>query len=109
MILVLIYVIGIVLLFGCATVDTSWRSADQISADNYKKIEVGMTLSQVQQILGCEGTKGTTMVWPNGAVTHVAPSDGVVYTWVEDGRTICAMFFREEGILRVRTGYYKER
>jgi len=109
MILVLIYVVGSILLFGCATVNTSGQNADTITADNYKKIEVGMTLSQVQQILGSGGTKGTTMVWPNGAVAHVAPADGFIYTWEEGGRTICEVFFTEKGIPRVRMGYYKER
>ena len=86
-------------------------SKGKITADNYSKIKQGMTLSEVQDILGSEGKQtGTTIEFPDGLVLDAAGMGGVVYTWDEDGKSISVLFYEapiDGPIPRARTASYK--
>ena len=84
------------------------RGVSRVTMDNYSKIGRGMSLAEVQAVLGSNGQQGTTLHWPNGA-RQMAGSGGVVYTWEEGESTISLMFFTIDGVVKLTDGFFHER
>ena len=71
------------------TVSLVGCGGSRISRANYDKITNGMTLEQVQGILGSPGEKASADVKLPGVEIRVGAE---VYTWRDDGRKITVVF-----------------
>ena len=83
--------LGLMLLFfsGCS----------KVSQSNYDKIENGMTVSQVEAILG----KGKEESSVGGAIGNLAGSAKVI-TWGDDKKSITVTFVNDKVTLKAQKG-----
>jgi hypothetical protein len=83
--------LGLMLLFlsGCS----------KVSQSNYDKIENGMTVSQVEAILG----KGKEASGVGGAIGDLAGSAKVI-TWGDDKKSITVTFVNDKVTLKAQKG-----
>ena len=86
----LISALLVTMLAGCGS---------KISKDNFDKIKTGMTLSEVEGLLG-KGTKAAGGAIDLGAIT----GSGDVYTWEEEGKKITVTFKDDKMIAKLQTG-----
>ena len=70
----------------------------KVSKDNFDKIQIGMTMEEVQDILG-EGEKGSA-----GFEFGDAEMSGAVYTWAEGDKRIVVTFKDGKVIQKMQTG-----
>ena len=89
-------VIGVALL-GLAFVVVS--GCGKVSKSNYDKIEIGMTLSQVEGILG----KGSEKAGVGGAIGNLTGS-GKVMTWGDEKKSITITFANDKVVLKAQQG-----
>ncbi len=71
----------------------------KITRSNYDKIENGMTLSQVEKILG----SGTEKAGVGGAIGNLAGS-GKVMTWGDEKKSITVTFVNDKVIAKAQQG-----
>jgi hypothetical protein len=71
----------------------------KVSKENYDKVEAGMTLSQVEKMLG----KGTEKAGVGGAVGNLVGS-GRVMTWGDEKRSITITFVNDKVVTKVENG-----
>ena len=71
----------------------------KVSESNYEKIENGMTVSQVEAILG----KGKVVGGIAGAIGNLAGS-GKVLTWGDDKKSITVTFANDKVIAKAAQG-----
>jgi hypothetical protein len=71
----------------------------KLSKDNYDKINVGMTLADVEKILG----KGTEKAGAAGAVANIAGSAKVM-TWGDDKKSITITFANDKVVTKTQQG-----
>ncbi len=71
----------------------------KVSKSNYDKIETGMTLSQVEGILG----KGTEKAGLAGAIGKVAGSAKVM-TWGDEKKSITVTFANDKVVAKAQQG-----
>jgi hypothetical protein len=79
----------LMLVSGCA----------RISRENYEKIETGMTLSQVESILGM----GTEESGAGGAIGDIGASAKVV-RWGDENRSITVTFVNNQVVAKAQQG-----
>ena len=79
----------LLLVSGCA----------RVSRENYEKIETGMTLSQVESILG----RGTEQSGVGGAIGDVGGSAKVV-RWGDENRSITVTFVNDQVVAKAQQG-----
>jgi hypothetical protein len=89
-------VIGVALL-GLVLVIMS--SCGKVTQSNYDKIETGMTLVQVEGILG----KGTEKAGVGGAIGNLAAS-GKVVTWGDEKKSITVTFANDKVVAKTQQG-----
>ena len=70
-----------------------------ITQESYDKIETGMTMAEVEDILG----KGEEQVSTSGAIGDLSGS-GKVYKWVEGDKVIRITFVNDKVSLKTATG-----
>jgi len=71
----------------------------KVSKSNYDKIENGMTVSQVEAILG----KGTEKAGVAGAIGNLTGS-GKVLTWGDDKKSITVTFANDKVVAKAAQG-----
>ena len=81
----------IVTMIGCGKVD--------VSKEAYDKVETGMTLAQVEAILG----KGELQAGGSGGIGDLTGS-AKIYKWVDGDKTITITFVNDKVKTRVQTG-----
>ena len=72
--------------------------ASKVTQENYDKIENGMTLAQVQAILG----KGELQTGASGAIGGLGGS-AKMYKWVDGDKTITITFVNDKVTTKVQT------
>jgi len=77
----------------------SISGCSKVNENNYEKIENGMTVSQVEAILG----KGKVVGGIAGAIGNLAGS-GKVLTWGDDRRSITVTFANDKVIAKAAQG-----
>ncbi len=90
--------ISVVLLSGLMLIGLA-GCADKVTQDNYDQIKTGMTLAEVQAILG----SGTEQVSGSGALGSIGGS-AKVYKWESDGKVISITFANDKVKLKTQTG-----
>ncbi len=94
--LLTVVVLGSLSLFlaaGCS-------GAKGVSQSNFEKIENGMTLSQVEAILG-EGKEGASVA---GAIGEMA-GQGAAYVWEDGDKKITVMFKDDKVVSKTKVGF----
>jgi hypothetical protein len=71
----------------------------KVSKANYDKVEVGMTTSQVEAILG----KGTEKAGAGGAIGSLAGS-GKIVTWGDENKSITVTFANDKVVAKAEKG-----
>jgi hypothetical protein len=71
----------------------------KVSKDNYEKVKAGMTLAEVEGILG----KGTEKAGVGGALGNLAGSAKVV-EWKDGDKSITATFLNDKMTTKIQTG-----
>lgn len=74
-------------------------ACSKVTKENYDKIQTGMTLSEVEAILG----KGTEKAGVGGAVGNLVAS-GKVISWGDDKKGITITFANDKVITKMATG-----
>jgi len=73
--------------------------SSKVSKGNYDKIKTGMTLAEVEDILG----KGTEKAGIGGAIGDITGS-GKVLTWVDGEKKITVTFANDKVVTKVQEG-----
>lgn len=73
--------------------------ASKVTSENYDRIENGMTVAQVQKILG----KGQLVTSASGAIGNLGGSTKV-YKWVDGEKTITITFINDKVTTRLASG-----
>ncbi|NLX21354.1 MAG: outer membrane protein assembly factor BamE [Phycisphaerae bacterium] len=72
----------------------------KVTSDNYDKIETGMTVTQVEQILG----KGAEETGGAVAIGNLSGSAKTV-TWVSGEKTITVTFANDKVVMKAKKGF----
>ncbi len=83
--------IGSMLLVGCGS--------SKVTKTNYEKVETGMTLEQVESVLG-EGTETTSM----GVQIGDTGGSAAIYVWEEGDKKITVTFKDNKVVTKMQTG-----
>ena len=90
--------IGVLLLSGLTLIGLA-GCADKVTQDNYDQVKTGMTLAEVQAILG----SGTLQTGGSGALGNIGGS-AKVYKRESDGKAITITFANDKVKLKTQTG-----
>lgn len=90
--------IGVLLLSGLTLIGLT-GCADKVTQDNYDQVKTGMTLAEVQAILG----SGALQTSGSAALGDIGGS-AKVYKWESEGKVITITFANDKVKLKTQTG-----